>query len=76
MDGLYVGVCPTLWLRSADPGRLCGGSNGYRPRMWKYALQHDWVDVTGLGVMVVIIARYLEMEPHWAQAHISYFIFH
>lgn len=29
-----------------------GGSNGYRPRLWKYALQHRLVNTTGLGVTV------------------------
>jgi hypothetical protein len=29
-----------------------GGSNGYRPRLWKYALQHNLVNTTGLGVTV------------------------
>jgi hypothetical protein len=29
-----------------------GGSNGYRPRLWKYALQHTLVNPTGLTVTV------------------------
>jgi Rhodopirellula transposase DDE domain len=29
-----------------------GGSNGYRPRLWKYALQHDLVNPTNLTVTV------------------------
>ncbi len=29
-----------------------GGSNGYRPRLWKYALQHHLVNPTGLSVTV------------------------
>ncbi len=29
-----------------------GGSNGYRPRLWKYALQHHLVNPTGLTVTV------------------------
>jgi len=29
-----------------------GGSNGYRPRLWKYALQHQFVNPTGLSVSV------------------------
>jgi len=29
-----------------------GGSNGYRPHLWKYALQHRFVDVAGLSVTV------------------------
>jgi hypothetical protein len=29
-----------------------GGSNGYRPRLWKYALQHRLVDPMGLRVTV------------------------
>ncbi len=29
-----------------------GGSNGYRPRLWKYALQHQFVNPTGLSVTV------------------------
>ena len=29
-----------------------GGSNGYRPRLWKFALQHDLVQPTGLSVTV------------------------
>jgi hypothetical protein len=29
-----------------------GGSNGYRPRLWKYALQHALVNPTGLTVTV------------------------
>ena len=29
-----------------------GGSNGYRPRLWKYALQHNLVNPTGLSVTV------------------------
>jgi len=29
-----------------------GGSNGYRPRLWKYALQYSLVNSTGLAVTV------------------------
>lgn len=29
-----------------------GGSNGYRPHLWKYALQHSFVNRTGLAVTV------------------------
>jgi hypothetical protein len=29
-----------------------GGSNGYRPRLWKYTLQHRLVNPTGLSVTV------------------------
>ena len=29
-----------------------GGSNGYRPRLWKYELQHQVADVFNLGVTV------------------------
>ena len=29
-----------------------GGSNGYRPRLWKHALQHQFVNPTGLSVTV------------------------
>jgi len=29
-----------------------GGSNGYRPRLWKYALQNQLVNATGLSVTV------------------------
>ena len=29
-----------------------GGSNGYRPRLWKYTLQHRLVDTLGLNVTV------------------------
>ena len=29
-----------------------GGSNGYRPRLWKYALQSNLVNLTGLAVTV------------------------
>jgi hypothetical protein len=29
-----------------------GGSNGYRPRLWKYTLQHHLVDALGLNVTV------------------------
>ena len=42
----YPGVPEVLILADG------GGSNGYRPRLWKYALQHDLVNVTGLSVTV------------------------
>jgi len=42
----YAGVPEMLLL--AD----CGGSNGCRPRLWKYALQHQFVNTTGLSVTV------------------------
>ena len=29
-----------------------GGSNGYRPHLWKYALQHQFVNPSGLSVTV------------------------
>ena len=60
------------------PGLLipvdCESSNKYRPRLWKYALLHDLLDVTGVGTMV----------SHYRQAprngiplgFSSYFIFH
>lgn len=30
----------------------CGGSNGYRGRLWKYTLQHRFVNTTGISVTV------------------------
>ena len=42
----YPGVPAVLVLADG------GGSNGYRPRLWKYALQHRWVNPTGLSVTV------------------------
>jgi hypothetical protein len=42
----YPGVPAVLILADG------GGSNGYRPRLWKYALQHHWVNPTGLNVTV------------------------
>jgi hypothetical protein len=42
----YPGVPAVLILADG------GGSNGYRPRLWKYALQHYWVNPTGLSVTV------------------------
>lgn len=29
-----------------------GGSNGYRPRLWKYSLQHHFANITGLALTV------------------------
>jgi hypothetical protein len=43
---IYAGVPELLLL--AD----CGGSNGYRGRLWKYTLQHCFVNTTGLSVTV------------------------
>jgi hypothetical protein len=42
----YPGVPAVLILADG------GGSNGYRPRLWKYALQHHLVNPTGLSVTV------------------------
>jgi len=42
----YAGVPELLLLPDG------GGSNGYRPRLWKYSLQHCFVNTTGLAVTV------------------------
>ena len=42
----YPGVPAALILADG------GGSNGYRPRLWKYAVQHRLVNSTGLSVTV------------------------
>jgi hypothetical protein len=44
------------WHYSQAPALLIladgGGSNGYRTRLWKYSLQHQLVNCSGLGVTV------------------------
>jgi hypothetical protein len=42
-----------------------GGSNGYRTRLWKYALQHNFVNPTGVAVTV---AHYPTGASKWNPA--------
>ena len=52
----YVDVPELLLLADS------GGSNGYRPRLWKYALQHRFVNTTGL---IATVCHYPTGASKW-----------